>query len=113
MHPRDLVRQLRPRRPTLRKPSALLPQPHPWWEHLRQDHQTRALRCRLLWLRLRAWLGSRRHRIELALAAYLLLCLVPLLLGQPLLSAYALLPVLLVPPVALLIYWLVWLDFHQ
>ena len=113
MHPRDLLRQLRPRRLALRKPSALLPQPHPWWEHLSPERTTPALRQRLLWLRLRAWLGTRRNRIELALGLYLLLCLVPLLLGQPLLSAYALLPVVLVPPVAFLIYWLVWLDFHQ
>lgn len=113
MHPRQLLRQLRPSRLALRRPSALLPKPHPWWEHLSPERQTPELRRRMLWLRLRGWLGYRRHRIELALASYLLLCVVPLLMGMPLLSAYALLPVLLVPPVAFLIYWLVWLDFHQ
>lgn len=113
MHPRQLLRQIRPRALALRKPSALQAQPHPWWEHLDPDHNRRQLRRQLLWIRVRAWLGVRRHRIELALAIYLLLCAVPLLMGQLLLSAYALLPVLLVPPVGFLIYWLVWLDFHQ
>ena len=47
------------------------------------------------------------------LGLYLLLCLVPLCLGLYTLVAFAILPLLLVPPVALLIYWLVWKEFHD
>ena len=47
------------------------------------------------------------------LGAYLLLCLLPLSLGLVTLTGFALLPLLLVPPVGYLIYWLVWKEFHH
>jgi hypothetical protein len=49
----------------------------------------------------------------LILGFYGLLCLLPLLIGQPHLSMYALLPVFLVPPVAYLGYLLAWHEFHR
>ena len=46
------------------------------------------------------------------LIGYVLIWSIPLLLGEPLLTVFALLPLLLVPPVGLLIYRLVWKEFH-
>ena len=43
---------------------------------------------------------------------YLVLWLIPLFFGQILITSFAVLPLLLVPPVGGLIYWLVWQEFH-
>ena len=86
--------------------------PHPWWDYLPPERRTRQLKLRLLARRLRAWLLQRRQLIAVAIAVYVLLCAVPLLLGLPGLTGVALLPLLLVPPVGWLIYWLVWKEFH-
>lgn len=85
---------------------------HPWWRHLPAEHQRHVGR-QLCWLRLQARLRERRALIALALVVYLLLCLLPLLLGEPFLAVVALLPVLLVPPVGYLAYRLTWLEFHR
>ena len=45
------------------------------------------------------------------LVGYLLVWSIPLLLGEPLLTVFALVPLVLVPPVGLLIYFLVWQEF--
>ena len=85
---------------------------HPLWSHLPperrgwRDKQT--LRLRRLW----AWLKQKRQRIGLVVILYLLIWSIPLLAGEPLLSAFAVLPLLLVPPVGYLVYWLVWKEFH-
>ena len=50
---------------------------------------------------------THRHRHH----HYVLLWLIPLL-GQVLITSFALLPLLLVPPVGALAYWLVWKEFH-
>ena len=63
-------------------------------------------------LRLGAWLKRKRQRIALVLIGYVLVWSIPLLLGEPLLTVFALVPLLLVPPVGLLIYRLVWKEFH-
>ena len=88
------------------------PSSHPWLVHLPPEQRRRARFERRLLL-LRAWLGLRRSQIQLLLALYLIFCLLPLLLGLVTLTAFALLPLLLVPPVAVLIYWLVWKEFHD
>ena len=85
---------------------------HPWWSYVPPDGRNR-LRRQVRLQRLWAWLRQRRVRIGLALAVYLLLCLLPLLLGEPTLVLVALLPVLLVPPVGYLAYRLTWLEFHR
>jgi hypothetical protein len=64
-------------------------------------------------LMLRSWFSVRRHWIILLLSFYLLTCLIPLALGMVTLTAFAILPLLLVPPVGALIYWLVWKEFHH
>lgn len=86
--------------------------PHPWLAYLAKSERRAALR-RSRWLQLRAWLGVRRHQIQLLLGSYLLFALVPLLLGLVTLAGFALLPLVLVPPVGYLIYWLVWKEFHH
>jgi hypothetical protein len=58
-------------------------------------------------------LRRRRVRIVAALLFYLLLGLIPLTFGQPHLTAFALLPLVLVPPVAYLAYWIAWHEFHR
>ena len=55
---------------------------------------------------------QRRQRIGVAIGLYVLIWLIPLLLQQPLITSFALLPLVLVPPVGWLIYWLVWQEFH-
>ena len=54
-----------------------------------------------------------RQRIGLVLAIYLITWSIPLLAGQPMISVFAVIPLILVPPVGLLIYCLVWKDFHE
>ena len=62
--------------------------------------------------RLGAWLKLKRQRIALLLVGYVLVWSIPLLLGEPLLSVFALMPLVLVPPIGLLIYRLVWREFN-
>ena len=119
---RERQRQLRPQLRSRRRPSAdrtpttlreRLQQPvHPWWQHLPEHQRTRQHLLRLQRRRLLAWLKRKPQRIGLTVIAYALLCSLPLLWGLPLISLVALLPLLLVPPVGVLVYWLVWQEFH-
>ena len=88
------------------------PDPHPLWRHLPAEQRSRKARLQLQTRRGWAWLNQRRQRIAIALGLYTLLWLIPLLAKQPLITSFALLPLLLVPPVGWLIYWLVWQEFH-
>ena len=86
---------------------------HLFWQHLPQERKTLQARWRLYTRRLLAWFGGRRQRIGLIVVIYLILWIIPLLLGQPLISLFAVLPLLLVPPVGILVYRLVWKEFHE
>lgn len=86
--------------------------PSPWWPYV-PPAQQRRLRWQIRWLRLRAHLSRKPVRILLLLGFYLLLCLVPVLLGMAVLAGVAMLPLLLVPPVGYLAYWLVWREYHR
>jgi len=85
---------------------------HPLWQYLPEHQRSRrtldGLRRRRLW----AWLKQKRQRIALVLILYVLLWCIPLLIGEHLMTVVALLPLLLVPPVGYLVYWLVWKEFH-
>lgn len=116
-------RQLRPQLRSRRRPSAersdiqslreqLQGPIHPWWQHLPEAQRTRRHQLRIRRRRLLAWLKRKPQRIGLTVIAYALLCGLPLLWGLPLISLVALLPLLLVPPVGVLVYWLVWQEFH-
>ena len=85
---------------------------HPLWPYRPAKSRTPLARLRLRMRRLWAWLKLKRQRIALVLIGYVLVWSIPLLLGEPLLTVFALVPLLLVPPVGLLIYRLVWKEFH-
>ena len=85
---------------------------HPLWPYRPAKAQTPLARLRLRMRRLWAWLKLKRQRIAPVLIGYVLVWSIPLLLGEPLPSAFALMPLLLVPPVGLLIYRLVWREFN-
>lgn len=87
--------------------------PHPFWHHLPPERRSRTARWALQLRRLRSWLGKRRQRVTLTLVVYLLVWSLPLLVGQPVITVFALMPLLLVPPVGWLVYWLVWKEFHD
>ena len=86
---------------------------HPLWTFLPREQRSRKalfqLRLRRIWARLK----QKRPRIGLVVILYLLIWLIPLLVGELLLTAFALLPLVLVPPVGYLVYWLVWKEFHN
>jgi hypothetical protein len=88
-------------------------QVHPWWQHLPAEQQSDQHRWRLIWRRWLAWLKRKPQRIGLAMFVYALLCALPLFSGLPLISMVALLPLVLVPPLGLLVYRLVWHEFHH
>ena len=85
---------------------------HPLWRHLPLERQHLRARLALRSRRLLSRLRGRRERVVLVTTFYTLIWCLPLLLGQPLITFFALLTLLLVPPVGLLVYWLVWREFH-
>ena len=86
--------------------------PHPLWRYLPQERRTARDRQLLRARRLLAWVKGRRERLVGITSLYVLIWLIPLLMGQPIITLFALLPLLLVPPVGWLVYWLVWREFH-
>ena len=86
--------------------------PHPLWQYLPAERSTLRSHLQLQLRRTWAWINRRRQRIGLAVGIYLVLWLIPLFFGQILITSFAVLPLLLVPPVGGLIYWLVWQEFH-
>jgi hypothetical protein len=54
----------------------------------------------------------KRQLVGLFIGLYVVLWMIPLLFQQVLITALALMPLVLVPPVGLLVYWLVWEEFH-
>ena len=86
--------------------------PHPLWRYLPQQRQRRRDRLRLHSRRCWSWLQGRRQRIGLILGVYSLSWCLPWLFGEPMITAAALLPLVLVPPLGWLVYRLVWREFH-
>lgn len=86
--------------------------PHPWLAYHPPHRQMLVSfqRCLLL---TRARLRRPRYQILFLLGLYVLGCLIPLPFGLVTLAGFAILPLLLVPPVGFLIYWLVWKEFHH
>jgi Flp pilus assembly protein TadB len=86
---------------------------HPLWDYLPKQERTfrklTALRRSRLW----AWFKQRRQLISALLMAYVVFWSLPLLFGEPLMTVFAVLPLILVPPVGYLVYWLVWKEFHE
>lgn len=85
---------------------------NPFWPYLPEERRTRREHLALRARRAMAQLRGRRERLILVTSIYVVIWLLPLLVGQPLITVFALLPLVLVPPVGILIYWLVWKEFH-
>jgi len=86
---------------------------HLFWRYMPETRKTRKACLNLYIRRILAWLGGRQQRISVAAIGYIVLWSIPLFLGQHLISLFALLPLILVPPVGWLIYQLVWKEFHE
>ena len=85
---------------------------NPFWQYLPDERRTRREQLALKARRLASHFQGRRERVILVTTIYVVTWLIPLLLGQALISVFALMPLLLVPPVGLLMYWLIWQEFH-
>ena len=83
------------------------------WSDFVPEHERKNRRRRRRRAQLGAMLRDRKALIRICLGTYLSLCLALLLTGQLMLTAYALLPVLLTPPLGYMMYWLVWKEFHE
>ena len=81
---------------------------HPWWKHV-PSTQRRSIPAR----QLKHWLRRRRSRIVLMALIYALICGVPVIIGGASLSLLAVLPMLLLPAVAGLTWWLTWKEFRH
>ena len=76
------------------------------------EQKTARARMQLQLRRCWAFLQGKQQRLGVVLMLYLAIWSIPLLFGQSLITVFALLPLLVVPPVGWLIYWLVWREFH-
>ena len=85
---------------------------HPLWDYLPSERRSRRALFQLRLRRLWTWLKQKRQRISLVLMLYLMFWSIPLVMGQALISVFAFLPLVLVPPVGYMVYWLVWKEFH-
>ena len=86
---------------------------HPFWHNAPPERKTALSRLKLRSRRFFAWLQGKQQRLTLVVAVYLILWSIPWCLGQPVITVFALLPLLVVPPVGVLMYWLVWKEFHE
>ena len=85
---------------------------HPLWRYPPPERQNWQESLRLRSRRLVARLQGRRERVVLVTTIYVLIWSIPLLVGQPLITVFALLPLLLVPPVGWMVYRLMWREFN-
>lgn len=83
-----------------------------WWAHV-PAHQRRQRRIAARMRRLRDTMRRRWFLITTLIAAYVAICLVLLLSGTGAVALLATLPLLLVPPVGGLAYWLLWKEYHH
>jgi hypothetical protein len=88
------------------------PRQHPWWQHVPAERQFGTLwrrRRRRLW----QLLSSRRSQLLLLLLLLLSVTAGLATAGAGGMSLGLLLPLLLLPPLAALSYWLTWREFHR
>lgn len=83
-----------------------------WWAHV-PAHQRRQRRIAARMRRLGHTVRRRWFLITTLIAAYVAICLVLLLSGTGAVALLATLPLLLVPPVGGLAYWLLWKEYHH
>jgi len=88
------------------------PRHHAWWSYVPQSARPGRLRAS----QRRRWqqrLSQRRSRVTILLGLYTTLCAIPLVLGVQSLALLALLPMVLLPALGYLVYWLTWKEFHH
>jgi hypothetical protein len=86
--------------------------PASWWSHV-PLHERPQRRGTIWFLRLRRAFASRSFLITALFSAYAVICLSLLLSGMGAVALLAVLPLLLVPPIGALAYWLLWKEFHH
>lgn len=86
--------------------------PGDWSDYLPQHErkQIERRRQRQRWL---TALKQRRVLISLCVGVYLLWCLVLLLRGLWFAFSLSVLPIVCMPPLGYLAWWLVWKEFHE
>lgn len=88
------------------------PQNHPWWNHVPQERRLPTLQRRR-WRLLRSALGSQTSRLILVFLAYGGLTLALAVSGAGAMSTMILVPLLVVPALAAVAWWLTWTEFHH
>lgn len=85
---------------------------HAWWNYVPQSARAGRLQAaqRHRW---QQRLGQRRSQISILVGIYAILCAMPLLAGLKSLALLAVLPLLLLPALGYLVYWLTWKEFHH
>lgn len=86
--------------------------PADWADYLPPEHREQRERSRQR-LRLRTQLRQRKTLLVIAASFYGLWCLSLLLAGQWFVFLLALVPLLSLPAIAALAWWLLWKDFNQ
>lgn len=94
------------------KPASDHPSSHPWWHHIPADQRSAVVRA-VGRRRLRVLLSRRRSQIIALVLIYALLCGLLLILAGASLVVLAVLPLLLLPALAGLTWWLTWKEFHH
>lgn len=88
------------------------PRHHPWWEHVPVRQRSETLRRRRFQL-LRANLSTQRMKVAVTLLAYGGITLVIASSGVGAMGALTLVPLLVLPALAGLAWWLTWKEFHH
>ena len=94
------------------KPASDHPSSHPWWHHIPANQRSAVVRA-VGRRRLRELLSRRRSQIIALVLIYALLCGLLLILAGASLLVLAVLPLLLLPALAGLTWWLTWKEFHH
>ena len=88
------------------------PGDHAWWTHVPTEKR-RGLQWQSWRRRLRQRLIRRGTVVVAVAVVYLLLCLLLNAFGAGFLISLAMMPLLLLPIVTLLAWWLAWKEFHH
>ena len=88
------------------------PGDHAWWSHV-PTKKRRSIQLHSWRRRLRQKLIRRWNVVLTVALLYLLLCLLLNAFGAGSLISLAVMPLLLLPMVALLAWWLAWMEFHH
>jgi hypothetical protein len=88
------------------------PRQHPWWSHV-EPKQRSGVMGRRRQRRLLQWTRSQKGKAVLLLLCYLGFTLVLAAQGAGPMALLFGLPLVLLPALAYLLYWLTWQEFHH